>query len=186
MRSYSIEKNYGTVTSEQNTIRLSVRLLGLRFSKLHRAYHRVDIMGSDQHHSTAAAVHSDCTWYWRLCCNWLSPFTITLLRLSSETLTMSHGVKLQLLPVSHQLWGFSFNRDCTFANVLLWPLTRPSISCSLWPLRAFETGTTVMTLVYYQALLPAWDAASALSGPQTALCADSEETLARRTSTQSF
>ena len=50
-------------------------------------------------------------------------------------------------------WTVNCNWDCTFTNELLWLLTVPSLSCISWPLCAFKTSTTWMTLTHCQVQL---------------------------------
>jgi hypothetical protein len=53
-----------------------------------------------------------------------------------------------LCPQSLFETAINCNWDCIFTSGFPWPLTVPTLSCSSWPLHAFKTSTTWVTLTH--------------------------------------
>ena len=47
-------------------------------------------------------------------------------------------------------WAINWNWGCSFTNVLPYPLTMPSLSCSSWSLHVFKPRNIWMTLTHYK------------------------------------
>lgn len=95
-----------------------------------------------------APLHSCCWFWWSSHGTGISKMLGLLLQLSCTFTTWA----LFMVPsLNFSAWPFQFRAfncysDCAFTNDLSWPLPESSLSCSPWPLHAFKTSTTRVTL----------------------------------------